>query len=265
MKNILKTILLVVAVCTMATSVPAITVDGNFTDWGFTDVTGFQLVDSQADATTGTLDSGFTNGVYWSEEDGHVGTYGYVEPGYGGQSFDHEGLYLTEDNENYYIGLMTGMAPGANYASWSSTPQYIGDIAIDTGNGFDTAINLAYIRGGYPEYGAFIVDGVTTWTDTTSYHPMYDPTPYEVLNYYSAHQIDFSYVQHGDSYFYEFGISKDLLDISNGLTAFVTMSCGNDWLQTENHPQPVPEPGTMLLLGTGLLGMVTKIRKRGKK
>lgn len=52
-------------------------------------------------------------------------------------------------------------------------------------------------------------------------------------------------------------------DIHN-FTAHFTMQCGNDDLMGQ-HYDPIPEPGTLLLLGAGLIGLLALGRKRFKK
>jgi hypothetical protein len=63
-----------------------------------------------------------------------------------------------------------------------------------------------------------------------------------------------------------YGVSFDLsgLNLENQeFWAHFTMECGNDNLM--GHAAPVPEPATMLLLGTGLIGLAGISRRKMKK
>lgn len=89
-----------------------ITVDGNLSDWGL----NWSDSDNSNDWTPTP-----NMGISYTVEDytGGNNRNGQVNPGYGGQAYDAEALYVTWDANNLYIALVTGHSP--------TTPDSNGD------------------------------------------------------------------------------------------------------------------------------------------
>lgn len=88
--------------------------DGGLSDWGLfvTTVKNRQTwtpTGSNADGSGEYVHNGLT--IYYSVEDYIGGKNGLVDPGYGGQAYDAEALYVTWDADNLYIALVTGHDP----------------------------------------------------------------------------------------------------------------------------------------------------------
>ena len=119
---------LTLAALLSAGSAQAFVIDGNLSDWG---------VQRNGNATDWTPNS---SAAAYKVEDQHAS---YLNPGYGGQAYDAEAMYVAWDASNLYIAIATGHNPLTPNTPSNDT-YGPGDIAIDfAANGsFDYGIEL---------------------------------------------------------------------------------------------------------------------------
>jgi len=234
-------------------------VDGKLDEWG--------VIPGPWGDSTWTPKSGIT-GIVDDYEPGTDG--GYVSPGWGGQAFDVEAMYMTNDIDNLYFAIVTGFpqsgAPGYTYIP--------GDIGLDLDkNGFyEYGICVKNRNSTFYAGNLYEVALSSNWAKGcfTAKDPLSDPTYITKYssekgfgggnliynNYYSA---DKHWVIEGYIPVWAFGS-----DWEHGkeIGAHWTMSCANDYLNLDYTT--TPEPATLSLLGLGILGLLKKFKVKNR-
>ncbi len=199
--------------------------------------------------------------VSYAVEDWVSGNNGYLGPGYGGDEYDVEAVYLAFDAENYYFAVVTGF-PLAGRDAWGG--HYVehydpGDLALDLNgdNVYDAAVDVSdggLLRTGNLAWQNPAIEGHQAWGGVSD--------PLRVTSWSQSQSIEgFRYGTFSGRYAIEAVIDRDDLDVSGPLKLHWTMGCGNDL--GEGVIQPVPEPASLMLLGAGLalVGVARRIKK----
>lgn len=234
-----------------ATNALAYIIDGSLSDWGVTP------------GIYGSSDWTPNPGIFYNVEDNDPAV-SYLGPGYGGQKFDAEAIYIDSDSTNLYFSIVTGLSKDG--AVSGSTTYYPGDIALDFGldgfyeYGIDTNGDGSFTKGtlySVTSWGNGIWGGIGAPTNIITGSEILNPSDTNLVynkTYYGNGNGN-HYVIEGYMPISAFGSNWD-----ESFKAHWSMTCANDFIETEVFP--TPEPTSLALLGIGMFGILGMKKKK---
>jgi hypothetical protein len=193
----------------------------------------------------------------------------------GGELYDIEGLNFAYANDSIFITVTNSFGFGINSTYWGqyfrsgdlffgfdgSNDQFA--ISFDDGNVYSVSSwdYISDIPGTYYNNLA-IRFGVGAFRINTGTNLGGDG----MLTYYQGYETNPMYAYQTDTYLFEFRFAASALGVNiddySQINFHQTEECGNDLLEKSYDLGVVPEPGTILLLGLGLLGVGAGLRRK---
>jgi hypothetical protein len=242
-----------------------------------------------AGATGAGAASGLTGLVSWTIWDGYgphgndsVGSKGDLRD-FGGQKFDVKALYMTNDLDYLYIGVVTCFDPAGTPDPYGRSRVYrVGDLAINpnwAANSAEFGILLPTADAGSSGSAGIVAGGEWHTPDRdvgfgapalSNYKSGGVPTGASADYIYAALEYGGSAVVYSDPvtgsnvplHLLEVRVALDDLDldVADMVAASWSVSCNNDFLDGA-HTLVVPEPATLAGLACALVGIVALRRK----
>lgn len=192
----------------------------------------------------------------------------------GGEYFDLEGLKVSFTDDFVYVALANSFGYNAS-SSYYNQNYRLGDLFIgkDGGNKYEFAVDIVNdgTNGLYQVdswNGLQEVDGsyynYSTIPALLGAHEMNEGSFLGDVNSNVSFWDDFEKNPlgsgNGDTWVYEFAISRSLLGDFNSLDFHINIGCGNDLM--EESFSAIPEPTTIILFGIGMLGSIVSVRRK---
>ncbi len=260
----------------------AIQANGNLEDWGLFTNGSTTWTPSGNQSGKSYSYNGWT--IYYAVEDYTSGN-GYIGPGWGGQAYDAEALYVTFDSTYLYIALVTGHNPNTPNNPSENTYS-AGDFALNFWSGSDDHTYEFGIRTPHKgnKSNKFFTTGVyRTTNDDWSKDPLWKTeavTSLDMSQLKDQDRVGSATMSikkgpnnigagSGPHWIYEISVDKDLFGDAfknnNGLNISWTMNCANDVITVEDDIPAIDEPPVWALLGLTLPAVFWRRRRSAKR